>query len=144
MPLPDDDVRGAAIARTDIEYVQRDGATARIDVRVVDPTSNGARTHWRSASVPGGAAEGAARKKRRHYSKYVVPDGQGQLLVPFVIETTGRLGADAAKFIDSVFPAGSPNMAAKQRFFASLSLILARSSAKMVEATVLRRAEGDQ
>jgi hypothetical protein len=143
VPLPDDGAPRAALARTDLELVRRDGSTARIDVRVVDPTASHVRRHWRSATVPGGAAEGAARKKRRHYSQFALPVGQGQELVPFVIETSGRLGKDAAQFLDSVFPAGSRNVAAKQRFFATLTLTLARFNYKMVEATAQRRLDGE-
>ena len=124
--------------RTDLEYVLPDGATARIDVSVVEPTSIKAIGQWHAATRPGGAASGRARVKVNHYTGFL-PQGVGQRLVPFVIESTGRLGDEAAAFLEEVFPPGNPSLRARTKFLTTLSYLLARYLGKLTEAAWARR-----
>jgi hypothetical protein len=136
--VPNEHNEHVRFVRTDLEYVLPDGATARIDVSVVDPTSIKAIGQWHAATQSGGAASGRARVKHNHYAGFL-PQGVGQRLIPFVIESTGRLGDEAAAFLEEVFPPGNASLRARTRFLTTLSYILARYLGKLTEAAWLRR-----
>jgi hypothetical protein len=116
----------------DLEFSKPDGGVYRIDVKVVDPTSVKALESG-SAAVAGAAAQRRERDTRTHYAG-ALPEGPGQHLVPFVLETPGRLGTEAARFVDTVFPPGSRSASTKHRLFSDIAIILARSSARLMMA----------
>jgi hypothetical protein len=130
-PVGEDGV-GGGVVRTDLEFTERDGTCYRIDVVVLDPTARTARARWRSDTVAGGAAAGAAVDKRRFYEG-ILPTGNGQVFVPFSVESTGRLGVDAFEFLETVFPAGSGSAAAKNRLLVNMTFSMVRYNATMTE-----------
>jgi len=121
------------VAITDLEYVGLEGRVL-IDVTVVEPSSKTSRELHNSVTKAGGAAEGAARRKRRDkYSS--VPDleqNDGTRLVCFALESTGRLGEEALKFIEGIFPPGQRAHGAFNNLLTEISVIMSHSSALMV------------
>ena len=92
-------VDGAATTRVesavlDVVWSCR-GAARAVDVVVVSPDSADEREERARAEKPGLAAEGAAREKRRRYP----PGPSTPLLIPFAIETGGRVGSAARQLI---------------------------------------------
>ena len=122
------------IVRTDVEYALPDGTTYRIDVAVIDPTSVKAISQWHSSTEAGGATRGKAEAKRRHYQG-ILPEGIGQKMLPFILESSGRLGAEALQFLEEVFPPGDAAARARTQLLKQISLILVRSAGRMVEAS---------
>jgi hypothetical protein len=72
--------------------VERNGEVHYIDVVVACPSSREAleRGSWQH---PGKAAELAEERKRQQYA------GRGQVVIPFAVESHGRLGAEAKKYL---------------------------------------------
>jgi hypothetical protein len=107
-------------ARFDIRFTQ--GLTTRyIDVSVVNPAS--ASYVSAAADTDDAAAQQRALEKRHRYGDLLASHGiDPGALLPFVIETTGRLGPEARSLLDelqSTFAANSPtrNAAATIAFF---------------------------
>lgn len=117
-----------ATLRADISFT--DGSTTKfIDVSTVDPTCPSVN--------PGGtaAAQGFAAKAReiRKLAVYAQTDaGEQGLLIPFVVETTGRLGPAAMKLIDSL---SFNNTLARSQFLTAVSSTVAVFNARMLDHT---------
>jgi hypothetical protein len=120
--------------RTDVEYILSDGTTYRIDVAVVDPTSVRAIAQWHASTEAGGATRGKAKAKRDHYAG-ILPEGIGQIMLPFILEPSGRLGVEALQFLEEVFPPGNAAARARTQLLKQISRILVRSAGRMVEAS---------
>ena len=123
------DAPGAWV-ESDLEYVTPHERIS-IDVSCVDPGSHTSRTLYNSANVTGAAAAARERVKHSHY-QHALMQGGAHKLVPIVFETTGRLGVEAIRFLDTVFP---PTSQGYGKFLAHVSAIMARYGARMVEAS---------
>jgi hypothetical protein len=103
--------------RPDITYEAR-GVTKHIDVLVVDPLAERyQRGEHHPGKVAGGAAIQGELRKRQGYagSDYV------ETLVPFVVESTGRFGPEAERFVREHGGSAASQAALKK----SISTILA-------------------
>jgi hypothetical protein len=108
--------------------------TYYIDVSTVDPGSRKAMSGAPS-SVTNGDAAAKAREvsKRAHYAKVTAPARlPAEAVIPFVIETTGRLGPAAISFIFSI--CGTHTLL-RSRFLDSTVMICNRYNGKMLRAT---------
>ena len=86
--------------RTDLT-VTINGLTQWIDVTVGTPTSQMALAGG-SAQTPGRAARLLAESKDKEYLKSFSADTVSSHLVPFAVESTGRLGNTARSFVDKI------------------------------------------
>ena len=108
--------------------------TYYIDVSTADPGCRKAMSGAPS-SVTNGDAAAKAREvtKRAHYGKVVAPARlPAEAIIPFVIETTGRLGPAAISFLFSI--CGTHTLL-RSRFLDSIVMICNRYNGKMLRAT---------
>ena len=115
--------------RPDI-HVLNDGVEYAIDVAIVDPCSLVYTRHPTASSVsnPAGAAILHEAHKTRLYRDTV----HAPHLIPFVLETTGRLGPSARAFLDRVTATAT---FARSTFLTEVSFILARAIGKSILQT---------
>ena len=105
-----------------------------IDVSTTDPCCRvSLDLNPSSADSVGAAAKERERTKRNHYRKVVtplpIPDGN---VVPFVIETTGRLGPGAMSFLLTVCPTQT---FIRSRFLNAVVMIVSKYNGKCLLAT---------
>jgi hypothetical protein len=123
--------------RADIHYCV-DGVSTFIDVMVTSPT--GAKNMSTNPTfIPG---QPSMRNEQRKIDKYVNVYGVEFIpsLIPFVIESTGRLGPSAAHYIDQVSGADTTDMIpgdrrkqkARSHLLQRLSIILCNGNARQI------------
>lgn len=90
------DIAAAGSRRGDILTLMPDGRTVVLDTVVTHPSAS---TYVRRAAAETGfAAERAALEKHRNF-KEIAGDGAGYQFVPLAMESYGRLGREAARFL---------------------------------------------
>ena len=117
------------------DIVARVGAvTYCIDVSTVDPGCRKAMAGAPSSvTTCDAAAKTREASKRVHYNRVATPARlSAESVIPFVIETTGRLGPAALSFLFSV--CGTHTLLRSQ-FLNSIVLLLNRSNGSMLRAT---------
>jgi len=112
--------------RPDIRFTL-EGVTRFLDVAIVDPA---ARLHLDyaaapSATTPGGAAVHEEAIKRQLYANTQFADS----LIPFVLESTGRLGQSARDFLEAFGNATPPSR--RSALLTDISSILALKLGEM-------------
>jgi hypothetical protein len=105
-----------------------------IDVAVTEPTCVAAMQKG-SSNTPLVAADQKEKDKRYDYKRYLIPE-MFEHFVPFALESTGRFGTSATKFVDRVCKLDKLDLAqsdviraARWRFLQSVSNILVTSNA---------------
>ena len=108
-----------------------------VDVTVVNPTAN--QYLYQSTRQGGSAARLAEEGKMQEYSQYMGADNANHRVIPFGLESSGRLGPRATAFIDTLSDLTGPHQAANskrarsRRFFMNrMNVILARFNARMM------------
>jgi len=111
--------------RPDIK-AEINGRVFAIDVTIAEPASARAMLHRElsSQTIPDGAALQAEARKRAEYRSSIYEDH----LVPFVIESTGRLGPAAKIFLDQV---ASQDFPSRSAFLLDISVLLACSLGRL-------------
>jgi hypothetical protein len=94
---PDNHLGVHLTRRPDIRF-EENGESLYIDIVVAEPTAQSAMTHpdLSSINTPGGAALLAEERKRSEYDGHA----QGINVVPFAVESTGRLGPAAQALLN--------------------------------------------
>ena len=107
--------------------------TLWIDVSVVDPGCHHYIERYRSNEVPDAAAKAMETTERNHYSavKDSLPLPPASI-IPFMLETAGRLGPPALGFIQRISGAHTYS---RSQFLKELNFICAIYSGRMLEAT---------
>ena len=104
-----------------------------IGVSVVDPGCHHYIERYRSNEVPDAAAKAMETTKRNHYSAVNDPlPLPPASIIPFVLETSGRLGPSALGFIQRVSGA---HTYLRSQFFKEINFICAIYFSRMLEAT---------
>ena len=107
--------------------------TLWIDVSVVDPGCHHYIERYRSNEVPDAAAKAMETTKRNDYSTVKDPlPLPPASIIPFVLETSGRLGPSALGFIQRISGA---HTYLRSQFFKEINFICAIYSGRMLEAT---------
>ena len=107
--------------------------TLWIDVAVVDPGCQHYIQRYRSNEVPDAAAKAMETSKRNHYSTVKDPlPLPPASVIPFVLETSGRLGPAALSFIQRI---SGTHTYLKSQFLKEINFICAIYSGRMLEAT---------
>ena len=133
--------------RGDILTVLPDGRVIIVDIVVTHPA---APTYARAAArTDGAAAERAANQKRAEFRSFA--DGAQYEFVPFAVESFGRLGQDAQRFINTLGDvAAAGGRVSKSVFvmnaYKDLSCTLQRGNGLMYSRSLfnIARAEGRQ
>ena len=101
IPRPEDSVAppNTPLKRADIR-VTLNNVTQFIDIAITSPTSSTALNNGNSATVAGAAASAKEREKINKYANAYPGSSVADQLVPFVLESTGRLGPKALSFLD--------------------------------------------
>jgi len=109
------------------------GVVHSIDVAIAEPASFRARSNreFPSSTTPDGAAIQAERRKVTDYAGTIHQD----ILVPFVLESTGRLGPAAKLFLDKTT---NQNIHPRSSFLLEISSILARSMGRLCHSSRTR------
>ena len=105
-----------------------------IDVSTIDPGNLSSLALNPSSAVQQDAASRSREAiKRRHYRKVVTPAPLSEAsVIPFVLETTGRLGPSAIAFLHTICPTQT---FLRTKFLNTCVMILARSNGKLLQAT---------
>jgi hypothetical protein len=105
-----------------------------IDVAVTEPTCEEAirKGSWNTPLI---ASDDREKVKNADYKKFLTPE-MFQYFVPFALESTGRMGKSAIKFLDRLCKLDKMDLefsesirVARQRFLHSVSNILVTTSA---------------
>ena len=131
-PLVHDNPGGLPVRRPDI-LANIGGVEHAIDVVIAEPAAahNIADRGLSSATVPEGAAQQAEKRKVAEYTGTLYADS----LIPFALESTGRVGRAAAAFLQRVGSIDPGVVAALQ---VELSTILARNMGQLYHNTRIR------
>ena len=146
LDLPDHAVRLEALAGTTAETVlvpsRRVTAdisvtigpeTLWVDVSVVDPGSRNYIERYRSNEVPDAAAKAMETSKRNHYGAVTDPlPLPPASVIPFVLETSGRLGPSALGFIQRI---SGTHTFLRTQLLNEIQFICAIYTGSMLEAT---------
>ena len=105
-----------------------------IDVSTVDPGNTSSLSlNPSSASNQDAAAIQREKIKHRHYRRVVTPAAlDPACVIPFVIETSGRLGPQAIAFLSTVC---SSQKFLRSRFLNNVVMCVAKQNGKMLKAT---------
>ena len=125
-------------ARLDVVFTDAEGRRSFVDVAVVAASSESSRLRGQRSAKDGCAAADAVRGK---HSKYPADKLPGCPLVPFVVESLGRLSTPAHDLLRSVAP---EDQASRSRVLASalqtLSvLVQTRLAEQLLSAEANRR-----
>jgi hypothetical protein len=116
-----------------------------IDVAVTEPTCEEAirKGSWNTPLI---ASDDREKVKNADYKKFLTPE-MFQYFVPFALESTGRMGKSAIKFLDRLCKLDKMDLefsesvrVARQRFLHSVSNILVATSAHVARLTRHREA----
>ena len=126
---PDENGPADHYRRPDI-LAEIDGKVFAIDVSIAEPASARAQSHheFPSTITPDGAALQAESRKFADYRETVY----NNTLVPFILESTGRLGPSAKTFLDRI---SGQDFTSRSYFLLELSIVLARSAGKLCTST---------
>ena len=120
-------------------YMEHDAETLIIDTSITEPTANSAMDRVGSAYETAAAAKRTEERKRTLFGQVVIGRGSsrqvnladtGITYMPFVMETSGRMGAEAEAFIDNRLK--TINSAAVLTFLAKARANIARWNGRMV------------
>ena len=104
-----------------------------MDVSVVDPGSKNYIDQYRSNEVPDAAAKAMEISKRNHYGAvtdpFPLPPGS---VIPFVLETSGRLGPSALGFVQRI---SGTHTFLRTQLLNEINFICAIYTGRMLEAT---------
>jgi len=109
-----------------------------IDVQIVTPESQTFIAFPHNSHVrQGAAAEYGERRKRNHYGKVNEVNGErnnipAESMIPFIIESSGRLGTTAFSFLNRVCRTQTYK---RSKFISAVALICARYTGKMLIAS---------
>jgi hypothetical protein len=126
-----EDGTGGQGKRCDIWY-RKAGTVYVIDVSVVEPCSI-AHLDKHSDRDEEAAAKVQEKVKQRHYEGCpILEEGGGAVLIPFVVESTGRMGPQARDFFDLVT---KEQKLQGSLFLDKMSAALARATGRMICAS---------
>ena len=117
--------RNGAVARLDVAVTIPGRTTNFLDVAVVDSFSDSVGIELQRAAKPGAAAAGMEREKRSKYG----PDTR---LVPFVMDSRGRLGLTAKRWLCHAYAGKAPE---RHSLLQELDALVQSHTASMVIAT---------
>lgn len=117
--------RNGAEARLDVAVTTPGGTTNFLDVAIVDSYSDSVGIELQRAKHPGAAAAAMERHKRTKY-------GADARLVPFVIESHGRLGAAATRWLCRAYAGHADE---KRALLQELSALVQAHTASMLLAS---------
>jgi hypothetical protein len=123
--------------RPDIIAIHQSGYLT-IDVSITHPTSGG--DLLKAATMPGAAAMARETAKRQTYANCPQTAVVGRAFVPFVLETSGRLGPEALRYLRELATRryGAPPSTAKSQWVvwaaSSISIAVQRGNATAFES----------
>jgi len=100
------------LAKLDISFVDAEGRRAYVDVAFASASSSVPATVARHATEPGVAAADMVARKRRRYKPEKNP---GVGLVPFVVESLGRVSPEAQALLRAMAPSDAQQRSAALR-----------------------------
>jgi hypothetical protein len=133
----------AGLKRGDILAILPGGRIAVLDCVVTHPAA--ATYAQRASQEAGSAAALAETRKRQAFERF--GDGAGYEFVPLAVESFGRLGKDAARFLNDLGDvAAADGCASKEAFVRTvrqeLSCALCRGNARMYDRSLISVARG--
>jgi hypothetical protein len=118
-------IEGIRERRPDIYVTMENGILYAIDVAIVDPA---AQTHLRAGDLSSHVNAGGAARQAEISKAAVYRGGRYEAtLVPFVLESTGRLGPKACEFVEKI---GGTAAGRRGELIKDFNVILARATGR--------------